>query len=319
MNQIEILSLLKKTPVAQAITVKTGNKGVDDLLARVDTGLRVERKLAVVEAESAELLNETVAPVPVTVIETADSITVTETAPLCDEGYPWDSRIHASTKTKVKSQIVKGGLTWRGKKGVAPDLAEIVRNEIHTPIDDAPGIPAEPAEPVTPVTPVDDALGTPPAPPTPAAPVILTDIPAIPAAPAAPVVDNARQESVVLVHELTNVIGVEYLDVMAMFKTEFGSADGFETLTPDQDGAVRDRLKDLVSQYKDLSALVCDINEWAETVADGGYKDSVTEQFKIMFEQYNAGKLVDIHYSDLQALKPQLEGYHASWAALGNK
>ena len=114
-------------------------------------------------------------------------------------------------------------------------------------------------------------------------------------------------------------MGVEHQDMLEILSTEFDSPDGFETLTPAQDSAVRDRFQDLHSQYSGLISMVDDINGWSTTAADGAYKDTVAEQFRIMFDQFNAGKVADVHFTDLPTLKPQLVGYHASWAALANK
>ena len=120
-------------------------------------------------------------------------------------GLPWDERIHAGTKTKLKSG------EWKAKKQVAPELVASVEAELRarmaagnvaSPV--APTVPTPPlASPVganSPTTtaspavaPVTDpaavfggaAPGVPPAPAIPTAPPVASSVPAAPVASSA--------------------------------------------------------------------------------------------------------------------------------------
>lgn len=74
----------------------------------------------------------------------------TSVTPLLDkDGYPWEARIHAKTKT----QTVKG--IWKRKKGIDDVLYDAVRAEtvpvapVETPVETAPTLPVTPTtEPI---------------------------------------------------------------------------------------------------------------------------------------------------------------------------
>ena len=67
---------------------------------------------------------------------------------LDDEGYPHDERIHAKTKTKCKSKIVKGGEAWKLVRNCDPELAKQVRTEWDAQQSSVP--PATPTAPTAP-------------------------------------------------------------------------------------------------------------------------------------------------------------------------
>ena len=99
-------------------------------------------------------------------------------------GLPWDERIHAGTKTKLKSG------EWKAKKQVDPALVAQVEAELRARVAASPA-PAVPAAPVAPAAPVVDpaavfggaAPGVPPAPAIPTAPPVAPLAPAATVAP----------------------------------------------------------------------------------------------------------------------------------------
>lgn len=106
-------------------------------------------------------------------------------------GLPWDERIHAGTKTKLKSG------EWKAKKQVDPALVAQVEAELRAHVAASPApvaaVPAVPAAPVAPAAPVVDpaavfggaAPGVPPAPAIPTAPPVAPLAPAATVAPSA--------------------------------------------------------------------------------------------------------------------------------------
>lgn len=104
-------------------------------------------------------------------------------------GLPWDERIHAGTKTKLKSG------EWKAKKQVDSALVAQVEAELRARIAAMPApvaaVPAVPAAPVAPAAPVVDpaavfggaAPGVPPAPAIPTAPPVAPLAPAATVAP----------------------------------------------------------------------------------------------------------------------------------------
>ena len=104
-------------------------------------------------------------------------------------GLPWDERIHAGTKTKLKSG------EWKAKKQVDPALVAQVEAELRARVAASPApvaaVPAVPAAPVAPAAPVVDpaavfggaAPGVPPAPAIPTAPPVAPLAPAATVAP----------------------------------------------------------------------------------------------------------------------------------------
>lgn len=134
------------------------------------------------EAMTANTLTATPTPVPLPPVPTAPGM-VAPTTPasgveLDSKGLPWDERIHAGTKSKLKSG------EWKAKKQVDPALVASVEAELRarvaaTPapvaaVQDAaavfaaaPGVPAAPAPFVPPAAPL--------APAAPAAPSVSAD------------------------------------------------------------------------------------------------------------------------------------------------
>lgn len=104
-------------------------------------------------------------------------------------GLPWDERIHAGTKSKLKSG------EWKAKKQVDPALVAQVEAELRARVAASPAhvaaVPAVPAAPVAPAAPVVDpaavfggaAPGVPPAPAIPTAPPVAPLAPAATVAP----------------------------------------------------------------------------------------------------------------------------------------
>lgn len=101
-------------------------------------------------------------------------------------GLPWDERIHAGTKTKLKSG------EWKAKKSVDPALVASVEAELRARMAATPApVAAVPAVPAAPVAPAVDpaavfgaaAPGVPPAPTIPTAPPVAPLAPAATVAP----------------------------------------------------------------------------------------------------------------------------------------
>ena len=107
-------------------------------------------------------------------------------------GLPWDERIHAFTKTKLKSG------EWKARKQVAPELVASVEAELRARM--AAGNVASPVAPTVPTPPLASPVGA-SSPTITASPAVapVTDpaavfggAPAVPAAPLAPVVGAAN-------------------------------------------------------------------------------------------------------------------------------
>lgn len=116
---------------------------------------------------------------PVTVAPTASAaapVTPASGVELDKNGLPWDERIHAGTKTKIKSG------EWKAKKGVEAALVAQVEAELRARMAAAPAAPAAPvvADPAAVFGAA--APGVPAAP----APFVPPAAPLAPAAPAAP-------------------------------------------------------------------------------------------------------------------------------------
>lgn len=146
---------------------------------------------------SGATLSAPLPPVPTapgTVAPTASGAAPTTLASgveLDKNGLPWDERIHAGTKTKLKSG------EWKAKKQVDPALVAQVEAELRARVAASPApvaaVPAVPAAPVAPAAPVVDpaavfggaAPGVPPAPAIPTAPPVAPLAPAATGAPSA--------------------------------------------------------------------------------------------------------------------------------------
>lgn len=106
-------------------------------------------------------------------------------------GLPWDERIHAGTKTKLK------GGEWKAKKSVDPALVASVEAELRARIAAMPApvaaVPAVPAAPVAPAVDPAAVFGA-AAPGVPPAPVIPTAPPVAPLAPAATVAPSVSAD-----------------------------------------------------------------------------------------------------------------------------
>lgn len=137
---------------------------------------------------------------PVTVAPTASGAAPSIPASgveLDKNGLPWDERIHAGTKTKLKSG------EWKAKKQVDAALVAQVEAELRARVAATPAAPvaAAPVAPVAPAAPVVDpaavfggaAPGVPPAPAIPTAPPVASLAPAATVAPSA-VADPATFE-----------------------------------------------------------------------------------------------------------------------------
>ena len=118
------------------------------------------------EAGPADSPNEPAQPAPAAASPgEANEATGTPGVELDSDGLPWDARIHAGSKTKLKKSQ-----QWKPKRNVDPDLKAEVEAELRA----AMGAGGEPAKPAAPAAPAEPAK--------PAAPAE----PAKPAAPAAP-------------------------------------------------------------------------------------------------------------------------------------
>lgn len=120
---------------------------------------------------------------PIVTPTTLPEIVVPEGVEVDTRSLPWDGRIHASTKTKVKSG------EWTAKRNVDPELVKAVEAELFKAMSAPPAgtAPAAPPPPATggPVIQVEGAPAAPAAPPPPATtPPVVAEGPA--AAPPPP-------------------------------------------------------------------------------------------------------------------------------------
>jgi hypothetical protein len=110
--------------------------------------------------------------VPGALVPAAPASTAAASDELDAHGYPWDDRIHASSKAKNADG------TWRQRRNLDPAIRETVEGELKDrgygkaapvpvvpPVEAAPVPPAPPTPPAPPV----EAAPVPPAPPTPPA------------------------------------------------------------------------------------------------------------------------------------------------------
>lgn len=111
--------------------------------------------------------------------------TLASSVELDSKGLPWDERIHAGTKTKIKSG------EWKAKKGVDDALVSQVEAELRARLAATPAAAAVPPAPAA--APVADpaavfgsaGVAVPPAPTIPTAPPAAPLAPVVPAAPSA--------------------------------------------------------------------------------------------------------------------------------------
>ncbi len=103
-------------------------------------------------------------------------------------GLPWDERIHAGTKTKLKSG------EWKAKKSVDPALVASVESELRARVAASPApVAAVPAVPAAPAVDPAAVFGA-AAPGVPPVPVIPTAPPVAPLAPAATVAPSVSAD-----------------------------------------------------------------------------------------------------------------------------
>lgn len=108
----------------------------------------------------------------------ANEATGTPGVELDSDGLPWDARIHAGSKTKLKKSQ-----QWKPKRGVDPDLKAEVEAELRAAMSAGgsaeepagPAAPAEPAKPAPPAAPAEPAKPAPAA----AAEGAITTFPAL--------------------------------------------------------------------------------------------------------------------------------------------
>lgn len=136
-------------------------------------------------------------------------------------GVPWDERIHAKTKTKVKDG------SWKRKRGVADSLYDSVIAEITT------GQSQETA-------PVQTQQQTPTPPPMPGAPaapqanVTPPPVPGMTPPPAPGATLDRKPELIALVHAMTEDKNIHINVIQGYLNCEFGLGTAINTLTPEQ-------------------------------------------------------------------------------------
>jgi len=102
-----------------------------ETLAREDGAAVTKQMDNVVHAGAGQLQPPMTTPAPPPVVtEPAPPVTAPPVAAgpeLDSAGYPWDSRIHASTKSKIVNGM------WKMKRGVAPEMVNPVQAEFKAP------------------------------------------------------------------------------------------------------------------------------------------------------------------------------------------
>ena len=251
----------------------------------------------------------TVAPTaPVAPMTESSTPSVAESSPeLDDEGYYWDERIHASSKKKVKSKLVKpNGEMWRIKQKCDPVLVEQVRNEQKAAgygiIGDTPATPAQTAAPIAPTAPT-----------APTAPQAVA--PQAPQAPAAaPVIDcqAIKAVGIEIINKLVNDFKVEYDDILEALREKFKITD-YEGLADTQLQDVADYLTGLFNQYDNIHQLELQMRQW------GGdqHAESINTSMIGIYSTAHSETLGGVHYSSLPAITEAVVAYHKSWVDAG--
>ena len=245
----------------------------------------------------------TVAPIaPVAPLTESSTATAPNASVELDsEGYYWDERIHASTKKKVKSKLVKpDGEMWRIKQKCDPALVEQVRTEQKAA---GFGIIGGVTTPVAPIAPV-NGLQTPIAPVAPVAPI----------APVTPTVDYQaiKTAGIETMNKMVNDYGVEYDDVLEALRKKFTIND-YEDLVDAQFQAVADFLSGLLNQYDAVHQLVLQMRQWGGDANAAGIDTNMLAIYGVAHSETLGG----IHYSDLPAITTAVTAYHATWVAAG--
>ena len=147
------------------------------LAGKVERDMTVAQTQEVLQAptvdDMVEAKEEITQPVPTPVVTppvveqpVAPVVPISSDVELDADGLPWDKRIHAATKTKMKREG-----TWKIKRGVDPALVEQVKTELRGSVQALANPTPVPAPPVTPQTPVVEApVVTPPVVEQPVAP-----------------------------------------------------------------------------------------------------------------------------------------------------
>ena len=249
----------------------------------------------------------TVAPIaPVAPLTESSTATAPNASVELDsEGYYWDERIHACTKKKVKSKLVKpDGEMWRIKQKCDPALVEQVRAEQKAAgFGIIGGVTTPVAAPVAPIAPV-NGLQTPIAPVAPVAPI----------APVTPTVDYQaiKTAGIETMNKMVNDYGVEYDDVLEALRKKFTIND-YEDLVDAQFQAVADFLSGLLNQYDAVHQLVLQMRQWGGDANAAGIDTNMLAIYGVAHSETLGG----IHYSDLPAITTAVTAYHATWVAAG--
>lgn len=234
----------------------------------------------------------------------------TDCTELDDENQPWDARIHANTKGKVASKLVKKGKAWRLAKGVDKDLVEVVKaeNKVDVSIDvvdapiaveEAPGIATTPSVTL---------------PPTVAATPSMTLPPTV---AAEPVDEHAemRTNCILVIKNLIDNFGLDWDDCKEIVTTATGAAQNgdevtFGALTYDQYPIILSTFEALLTKYTQLVALV----EQVFTYATPAHKVMVDGQVVTLLAPFNTESVDGIYYGDLDAAHAAAAPWVKQWS-----
>ena len=216
-----------------------------------------------------------------------------ESPELDDEGYYWDERIHASTKKKVKSKMVKGGEMWRIKQKCDPLLTEQVRAEQKAEGFGISGVSAPANIAVAPV-----AV---------AAPVAVV-------APAVDAIDYdaIKSEGVKTITTLVTDFAVEYDDILEFLRETFKIKD-FDDLKVEQYQPLADAMTKLFDEYNAIHNITLEIRKWGGDT----HAASIDVGFATIFGNANTDTLGGVHYSQLSTVSEAMNQYRQSWIDAG--
>ena len=287
-------------------------KGVQLALSKFETVLQEANDSNIFAINTAPSTPNTAPSVPAVTPDTpvAPIIPTTPSAPaetseLDDEGVPHDKRIHSEKASLVNSKEVKGGKSWRRKKGIDDATYETIKAEIcqstTTPTVAAPTVPNVPS---TPAAPAPSVPGTP-------------SLPGLPSTPAAPIVDESakiRTECIGVIKQLTDVHGLTFEDCKEILVEEFKVAQNgdqitFGSIKISQYEDVLNYFVNLRGLYEQAEAFITGIRE----IAGPANQASIDDGLKSILSGYNTEEVGGVHYSQIDDLNVTLSQWHKTY------
>lgn len=287
----------------------------------------------------ATALSETTTDIAAGIVETTGDVSATASVvtespvveattavdgPLDSEGFPWDSRIHAETKSQVNSKVVRGGKAWRIKRGLDDGVVEAVKAELISQgygqpeaVSTAAPAPAPAASPATPAAASPATPGLPGSPATPAAP----STPAVAAAQESEdeKFSAIRKVTIANMNALTQVFGLSLDDIKEIMVTEFEAAQNDDQVVF---GSVPyDKYQSLFEFFDNLVKNYSTIKEAIDTIynlAGAANKPTVDSGLSTLFGNFNTTEIGGIHYSAVNDAVTQFTNWLTEWQEWAN-